>query len=96
MKPIFIPLKAKFFDQFKAGTKDTEYRRRGPRWNAATCQIGRAVVLSKGYSGERLTGRITGFHYDHLPLRNIPGWSECYGGEAGLVAACIRIKLDPR
>lgn len=93
--PLFIPLKAKFFDQFKAGTKDTEYRLRGPRWNAETCWIGRTVILSKGYGkAERLTGRVVGFHYDNLPLVNIPGWSECYGGEFGLCAACIKIELE--
>ena len=95
--PLFIPLKAKFFDRFKAGTKDTEYRLRGPRWNAETCWIGRAVVLSKGYGkAERLTGKVVGFHYDNLPLRNIPGWAECYPDKAGLPAACIKIELDPR
>lgn len=93
--PLFIPLKAKFFDQFKAGTKDTEYRKRGPRWNAETCWVGRAVILSKGYGkAERLTGRVVGFHYDTIPSR-IPGWLDCYGPGAG-DAACIKIELDPQ
>lgn len=93
-KPLFIPLKAEFFDAFARGQKDTEYRLRGPRWNAETCRIGRKVILSRGYGkARRLTGEIVGFHYDHLPLRNIPGWSQCYPNQPGAVASCIKIKL---
>lgn len=95
MKPLFIPLKAEFFDAFEAGTKTTEYRKRGPRWNVATCAIGRGVVLSRGYGKQRrLTGRIVGFHYDILPHR-IPGWVGIYGENAG-DAACITILLDKK
>ncbi len=95
-KPLFIPLKAKFFDAFERGEKDTEYRLRGPRWNAETCRIGRRVVLSRGYGKQRrLTGVIASFHYDTLPARNIPSWTECYDQRAG-DAACIRIALDQR
>lgn len=90
--PLFIPLKREFFEQFKAGTKNTEYRLRGSRWNAETCWIGRTVVLSKGYGKKhRLTGKIVGFHYDNLPSR-LPGWSNCYG--SGGSAACIKIEVD--
>lgn len=92
--PLFIPLKAVYFDQFKAGTKDTEYRQSGPRWNLETCEIGRRVVLSRGYGKHhRLTGVIEGFHFDHLPAR-IPGFLDCY--PSGGVAACIKIKLDTK
>lgn len=92
-KPLFIPLKAKFFDQFKAGTKTTEYRLRGPRWNAETCWLGRPVILSKGYGkAERLTGKVVGFSYHTIPAA-IPGWLECYGPGAG-DAACIRIEVQ--
>lgn len=90
--PLFIPLKAKFYDAFEDGSKDTEYRQSGPRWNLDTCQIGRRVILSRGYGTQaRLTGVIVGFHFDHLPGR-IPGFRECY--PSGGVAACIKIKLD--
>lgn len=92
-KPLFIPLKAEFFDAFKRGEKTTEYRLRGPRWNAETCPPGRRVVLSRGYGrAHRLTGVIEGFHYDLMPSR-LPGWLECYGPGAG-DASCITIKLD--
>lgn len=91
MKPLFLPLKGEFFDAFEAGTKDTEYRQRGARWNAETCVLGRPVILSRGYAkGRRLRGQIVGFHYDNLPGR-LPGWLDCYG--PGGSAACIKIKL---
>ena len=94
-KPLFVPLKAQYFAQFADGTKTTEYRQRGPRWNAATCRVGRRVILSRGYGkGARLTGVIVGFHYDTIPSK-IPGWLECYGPGAG-DAACIGIELDPK
>jgi hypothetical protein len=61
-KPLFIPLKTEHYEAFKRGDKTTEYRLAGPRWNAATCPVGRAVVLSKGYGkGDRLNGRVIGF-----------------------------------
>lgn len=95
MKPLFIPLKAEYFDAFENGTKNTEYRLRGPRWNAETCAIGREVILSRGYGKQRrLCGIITGFHYDTLPTK-LPGWLECYGPHAG-DAACIRIEAKER
>ena len=91
-KPLFIPLRGQFFDAFKAGTKTTEYRRRGRQWTAEHCQIGRRVILSRGYSGERLHGTVAGFHYHLLP-EHLPGWVECYGHGSG-DAACIMIRLD--
>ena len=91
-RALFLPLKAQFFDAFERGEKTTEYRLRGPRWNADTCWMGRPVVLSRGYGKKgRLTGKIVGFHYDNLPSK-IPGWVECYGHDAG-AAACIKIAL---
>lgn len=58
-KPLFIPLHAHWFDQFAAGTKTTEYRKFGGRWNANTCYPGRPVLLSNGYSKRnRLSGEI--------------------------------------
>jgi len=91
---LFIPLKAEYFDAFERKEKTTEYRLRGPRWNARTCWIGRPVVLSRGYGKHRrICGRIVGFHYDNLPAK-IPNWIACYGPRAG-VAACIAIALDP-
>lgn len=90
---LFVPLRGEYFDAFERGEKRTEYRKRGPRWNAETCRIGRRVVLSRGYGKQRrLTGTITGFCYDTMPSK-LPGWLECYGPNAG-DAACITITLD--
>ena len=94
MKPLFIPLKARFFDAFERGEKDTEYRLLGPRWNHKTCVAGRAVVLSMGYGkSRRLTGRIVFHQVDRFPQRHIAGWRECYGDCDG-AAICIKIQLD--
>lgn len=94
-RPLFIPLKAECFDAFANGTKRVEYRRRGPRWNADTCRIGRRVVISRGYGKRaRLSGVITSFQYDARRAKLL-GWVECYGASAG-DAACIQIRLDPR
>lgn len=89
MKPLFIPLKTEYFEAFKAGTKDTEYRWYGPRWNEQTCRRGRAVVLSKGYGkAHRLEGEIAGFTKQLMKSKD---WMACYGVEG--VAACIQIRL---
>lgn len=60
-KPLFIPLRTQWFREFEAGTKDTEYRAYGPRWNEGTCRVGRDAVISHGYSGARLQRRVAGF-----------------------------------
>lgn len=77
MKPPFIPLKTEYFEAFKAGTKDTEYRWHGERWNEDVYQVGRSVVLSKGYGkSERLSGVITGFEVRFLMSDD---FMACYG-----------------
>lgn len=92
MKPLFIPLKAEHYDDFAAGTKDTEYRMHGARWNSDTCYPGRAVVLSRGYGkAHRLHGHIESFSVDYDPAK-LKGWTECYGDRGGW-AACIKIRL---
>lgn len=57
-KPLFIPLKREWFEAFERGEKTVEYRAFGPGWNSTTCRPGRAVVLSFGYSGRRLSANI--------------------------------------
>lgn len=59
-KPLFVPLKTEYFDQFARGEKTTEYRLYGPRWNEGTCTPGRSVTLSHGYSGARIRARVMG------------------------------------
>lgn len=62
MKPLFIPLNSQDFLAFEAGTKRTAFRRCGPRFNEKTCQVGREVVVAKGYSKQvRLDGVIIQF-----------------------------------
>lgn len=89
-KPLFIPLKSLFFNAFKMGAKDTEYRLYGPRWNERTCRLGRQVTLSKGYGKtHRLHGVVIGFARARIQT---PDWQACYGTEPH-DAACIRISL---
>lgn len=61
-RPLFIPLSGRWFDAFERGEKTVEFRRLGPRWNAATCRPGRPVTLSRGYGkSRRLSGVILDF-----------------------------------
>jgi hypothetical protein len=61
-KPLFIPLRTEWFEQFERGEKDTEYRLYGKRWNERTCRIGRTATLSHGYGkARRMTKRVVGF-----------------------------------
>jgi hypothetical protein len=69
--PLFVPLRGEHFDAFDAGTKDTEYRADGPRWNPRTCRVGRRVTLSRGYGkARRLNGVIVGVEL--VPWRRAP------------------------
>lgn len=61
-KPLFVPLKAEYYEAFEDGSKTVEYRRYGRGWNERTCRVGKAVVLSYGYGkARRLNGIVTGF-----------------------------------
>ena len=66
MKPLFIPLKAIYYEAFKDGIKTEELRRYGKRWNLETCIVGRKVALSKGYGKQdRMIGVIWRFKKQH-------------------------------
>jgi hypothetical protein len=96
-KPLFIPLKAEFFEAFERGEKDTEYRVYGPRWNDRTCAIGREVVLSCGYGKKRrLRGVVVGFEMGSLVGEPsvIEAWKKCYGDTIAPMAR-IRIQVTP-
>lgn len=96
MKPLFIPLKREYFEAFKRGDKQQEFRKHGPRWNAKNCTVGRPVVLSLGYGkAHRLHGVITDFSvtgfwamqgYQRIAMRSIYG-----AGDFDI--ACIGIQL---
>lgn len=61
-KPLFIPLKRRYFEQYEHSQKRSELRLYGPRWNERTCPAGRPVVLSLGYGKQsRLLGTIVEF-----------------------------------
>ena len=93
MKPLFIPLKAEFFNAFADGSKKEEYRVYGPRWNERTCTIGRPVVLSYGYGKKRrLRGVVASFERSREPLKTL-AWLKCYGHRTG-DCACIGIKVE--
>lgn len=91
-RPLFIPLKTEPFLRFRLGSKDTEYRPYGPRWNERTCRIGRAVTLSKGYGkANRLTGTVRSFARS-LDKWESEEWRACYG-DRRCVVACIGVDV---
>jgi hypothetical protein len=93
-KPLFIPLKCKYFAAFKSGIKTTEYRKYGPRWNERVCKPGWEVVLSLGQGKKhRLRGVIKAFR--KLPvLKSKAGFDLelCYG--TGVIAMVAEIDID--
>jgi hypothetical protein len=92
-KPLFLALKTTYFRAFLAGTKTTEFRVYGKRWNERTCFPGRRVTISLGYRvGNRRTGRIVSFRTSQEATQT-PEWIDCYGTATG-IAACIEITLD--
>jgi hypothetical protein len=92
-KPLFIPLKAEYFDAFAAGTKNIEYRKFGPHWNKDTCAQGRPVVLSRGYGKQqRLRGVVAKFSvadYCTVPEAHVIYRAPC-------LIACISIDLEEK
>lgn len=90
MKPLFIPLKTRWFRAFAEGRKTVEYRAYGPRWHEATCIVGREVVISHGYSGDRIHGVVIGFK--RLALHDAPSVAQEYFAGSEYIAA-ISIQL---
>jgi hypothetical protein len=89
-KPLWVPLRAVYFDAFATGTKTTEYRKLGGRLGKLEhLVIGRAVVLSRGYSGPRLQMVIKAVSV--VPAATVPDAAAIYGHRARLVA----IELSP-
>lgn len=56
--PMFVPLQTRWFQAFATGRKRIEWRPYGPRWNRTVAVPGRRVVLSHGYSGDRLLATV--------------------------------------
>lgn len=90
-KPLFIPLKAKWYEAFERGDKDTEFRVWGPRWNIGTCMPGRAVTLAYGYGkARRLHGVITKFEV--VGADADPAIAEVYPGRDRIAAITVKIE----
>jgi hypothetical protein len=97
-KPLFIPLKAEYYNDFATGMKTTEYRIYGPRWNERVCRPGRPVTLSLGYGKRnRLHGTIAAFVAEPLWCldRHVARELSALftGTEGHTKIACIRIEL---
>ena len=97
VRPLFIPLKGKYYDEFAAGSKSEELRIYGPRWNEKTCAPGRAVVLSRGYGKKnRMVGEIWRFKRQHgstFGSTYKEAIAACYG-TLDVWIACISIRLS--
>jgi len=88
MKPLFVPLKAEYFDQFESGNKSWEHRKIGPRWNHSTVFIGREVTLSYGYGKKkRMTGVIVAVR---VKFNKSKAFVSCYGKPDH----CISFKIN--
>ena len=97
-KPLFVPLKAEFFEAFASGAKKDELRRYGPRWNETTCAVGRVVTLSRGYGkAQRLSGIIRAFKKQHGSTFGsmYRASIEKIYGTVDVWIACIGIELPP-
>ena len=96
---LFIPLKSCYYDLFAEGTKTDELRKYGPRWNERTCQVGRAVTLSRGYGKKhRMSGTIGAFKKQHgstFGSRYRKSIRELYGTE-DIWIAVISIRMNAK
>jgi hypothetical protein len=99
LKPVFVPLKLKHFNEFALGDKRSELRLYGPRWNERVCIVGRRVVLSMGYGTRlRISGVIREFHKRraHTFGSTYQADIDSLFGPGDHWIAEIRIDLDPR
>lgn len=94
-KPLFIPLKKEYFEEFEAGTKTKEYRVYGPRWNERTCTPRREVTLSCGYGKHRrLKGRVKSFDIESvIKCRAKDDLFKIYGVRHTMIIAVIEIEI---
>lgn len=95
-KNLFIPLKTEFYNAFADGSKRSELRTYGARWNEKTCFIGRKVTLSKGYGKQsRIEGTITKFDKLHGETFGINLKADILSvyGTLDIFIACISIEI---
>lgn len=70
-QPLFVPLRRQYWIAFRDGRKRTEYRLYRGQWTTQSVWQGRKVILSLGYSGDRLFGVVT--RVRTLRARDVPG-----------------------
>lgn len=95
--PLFVPLAGWAFDLFQAGSKTTEFRVYGSRWNERSCPVGRPVVLSRGYGRQR---RLLAWVSSFQRLQEPPdpaAWARAFGAplQPGQEVAAIGITFSP-
>lgn len=99
VKPLFIPLKTKYYREFESGSKTHEYRRYGGPWNERTCAVGRPVTISRGYSTpDRLSAIVKGFRKVYAPDLPVRLWvplHSLYGALENLWVAEIELEITP-
>jgi hypothetical protein len=61
-KSIFVPLRSKHWVDLRDRRKSIEWRAWGARWNDRTITPGRTIILSKGYTRDRLRGVVIKVH----------------------------------
>jgi hypothetical protein len=59
---IFVPLRSEHWAAFRDLRKSIEWRAWGARWNDRTIVPGRTIILSKGYTRDRLHGVVVKVH----------------------------------
>ena len=87
-KPLFIPLKKEYFEQYKDGSKHYELRKPEKQFQLKYLWPGRAVTLSCGYSGDRLYTKIAGaeiWHSGDLGKDDQKACLNCYGQHGEVV-----------
>lgn len=92
-KPLFIPLKREYYEQFESGEKTYEIRRHGPRWHKGTCWEGRKAVVSLGYGKKNRINMVV----KKVEIRNASSlrkkdWQACF--DCGLIGEVILIHLE--
>ncbi|WP_319761898.1 hypothetical protein [Maridesulfovibrio sp.] len=87
-RPLFIPLKKEYFEQYKNGTKKYELRKPERQFQLKYLTPGRDVTLSCGYSGDRLYTKIGGaelWHSGDLGKADRKACLDCFGQHGEVV-----------
>lgn len=93
VKPLYIPLRTRWFRAFESGDKRVEYRAYGTRWNETSCRVGRTAILSHGYSGARLSRVVERF--DIVPRYAAPAEAQEIFPDALFIAAITLAEVKP-